>query len=289
MAAGDGSGAAARHAPAPPRRSTRAQDNAARTAPAVTSATLILANMTILLFESMTGFQDRSTTRTPALPARIADGRKPNEQSVLDDAWDGGQPRRQRLRIGDPLQRAIENPVPAIRDESVAVLGPPQRRGRGRAGVGIGRFDRASRRLQAERLDFDRQREAAERGTHFDSSAMTIMRADAAATIFSRSNAPPPPLIRLRSGAISSAPSTVRSSSGVSSNVDSGTPTRSASRRVASEVGTPMTLRPARTRSPSSSTKCLAVEPVPRPSRMPGRTNSIARAAAARFCASGFH
>ena len=65
------------------------------------------------------------------------------------------------------------------------------------------------------------------------------MRADAAATIFSRNSAPPPPLMRLRSGAISSAPSTVRSSSGVSSKVDNGTPTRSASRRVASEVGTP--------------------------------------------------
>ena len=50
-----------------------------------------------------------------------------------------------------------------------------------------------------------------------------------------------------------------------------------------------MTSRPARTRSPSSSTKCLAVEPVPRPSRMPGVTNSRARAAAARFCVVGIH
>ena len=39
-----------------------------------------------------------------------------------------------------------------------------------------------------------------------------------------------------------------------------------------------------RTRSPSKSTKCLAVEPVPSPSRIPGRMNSSARAAAARFC-----
>ncbi len=37
-------------------------------------------------------------------------------------------------------------------------------------------------------------------GTHFDSSAITIMRADAAATIFSRSSAPPPPLIRRQVG-----------------------------------------------------------------------------------------
>ena len=49
-------------------------------------------------------------------------------------------------------------------------------------------------------------------------------RAEAAATIFSRSSAPPPPLIKVRSGAISSAPSMVRSSSGVSSSVVSGMP-----------------------------------------------------------------
>ena len=58
-------------------------------------------------------------------------------------------------------------------------------------------------------------------GTHFDSSAITIMLAEAEATIFSRNSAPPPPLIRLKSGPISSAPSMVRSSSGVSSRVDS--------------------------------------------------------------------
>ena len=52
---------------------------------------------------------------------------------------------------------------------------------------------------------------------------------------------------------------------------------------VASDVGTPITFRPARTFSPSSSTKCLAVEPVPRPSFMPSRTSSRARAAACRF------
>ncbi len=41
-------------------------------------------------------------------------------------------------------------------------------------------------------------------------------------------------------------------------------------------------------RSPISSTKCFAVDPVPSPSRMPGCTNSTARAAAARFWASAF-
>src|SRR5262249_51431282 len=59
-----------------------------------------------------------------------------------------------------------------------------------------------------------------------------------------------------------------------------------ASARVASEVGTPTTLRPARTFSPKSSTKCLAVEPVPSPSLMPSCTCSRACAAACRFSSS---
>ena len=86
--------------------------------------------------------------------------------------------------------------------------------------------------------------------THLESSAITIMRSDAAATIFSRSKAPPPPLMRLSAGSISSAPSTVRSSRSISSSVVRAMPHRAASARVASEVGTPMTLSPARTRSP---------------------------------------
>ena len=114
------------------------------------------------------------------------------------------------------------------------------------------------------------------------------MRSEAAATIFSRSKAPPPPLMRLSEGSISSAPSTVRSSRSMSSSVVSAMPHRSASARVASDVGTPMTRSPARTRSPSSSTKCFAVEPVPRPSFMPSRTCSSARAAACRFNPSMF-
>ena len=58
--------------------------------------------------------------------------------------------------------------------------------------------------------------------THLVSSAITIMRSEAAATIFSRNSAPPPPLIRLSAGSISSAPSTVRSSRSISSSVVSG-------------------------------------------------------------------
>ena len=58
------------------------------------------------------------------------------------------------------------------------------------------------------------------------------MRSEAAATIFSRSNAPPPPLMRLSEGSISSAPSTVRSSRSISSSVVRGMPQRMASARV---------------------------------------------------------
>ena len=124
--------------------------------------------------------------------------------------------------------------------------------------------------------------------TSLPSSAITIMRADAAATIFSRSSAAPPPLIRRSCGSTSSAPSTVRSSSGVSSSVDIGMPSETAWTCVASEVETQRTSKPAATFAPSRSTKCFAVEPVPRPSRIPGCTSSSARAAARFFRSSAF-
>src|SRR6266849_9415595 len=101
--------------------------------------------------------------------------------------------------------------------------------------------------------------------THLESSAITIMRSDAAATIFSRNSAPPPPLMTFSAGSISSAPSTVRSSRSMASSVVRRMPHRSAWARVASEVGTPMMFMPPRTWSPSRSTKCFAVEPVPSP------------------------
>ena len=101
--------------------------------------------------------------------------------------------------------------------------------------------------------------------TRFDASAITSIRAEAEATIFSRNSAPPPPLISRSSLSSSSAPSMVRSSCGVSSSVVSRMPSRSACARVASEVGTPTTSRPASTFAPSRSTNSAAVEPVPRP------------------------
>lgn len=119
--------------------------------------------------------------------------------------------------------------------------------------------------------------------TSFDSSAITIMRAEAAATIFSRKSAPPPPLISESSKSTSSAPSMVRSSSGVSSSVDSGTPSSRQSAAVRSDVGTPTILMPAATFSASRRTNSSAVEPVPMPSRIPSVTWPRASRAASIF------
>ena len=68
--------------------------------------------------------------------------------------------------------------------------------------------------------------------------------------------------------------------------VESGMPRSLASAPVRSDVGTPVILRPDATRSPSTSTKAVAVEPVPSPSLMPFSTKSIARWAAADLAAS---
>ncbi len=50
---------------------------------------------------------------------------------------------------------------------------------------------------------------------------------------------------------------------------------------VSCDVGTPRSLMPARTLSPSAISMCFAVDPVPRPTIIPSRTNSTAFSAAA--------
>jgi hypothetical protein len=47
--------------------------------------------------------------------------RHADEQAVLHHARHGGEIARQRRRIGDATQLRIKEPVPAIRDKSVAV------------------------------------------------------------------------------------------------------------------------------------------------------------------------
>src|SRR5882757_7559212 len=84
---------------------------------------------------------------------------KPNEQAMLDHAGDGRKPLRQRSRIGNSLKCGIKNPVPAIRDESVAVLVTTQQRRPGRAHGRARSFDRPAGGGQSERHHLDRQRE----------------------------------------------------------------------------------------------------------------------------------
>ena len=116
--------------------------------------------------------------------------------------------------------------------------------------------------------------------TFLAASAITIMRSLAVATTFSCKCAPPPPLIRLRSASYSSAPSMVRSNHLASSRVTTSMPRLCASAAVLLDVGTPLILRPSFfTRSPRQRTIHAAVDPVPRPTRIPVSTKSLARLA----------
>ena len=93
--------------------------------------------------------------------------RQPDEQAVLDHPGNAVETIRQRSRIRNAFECRVEYPVPAIRDESVAVPGAAQQRRsvaiscRDRGG------DRAPCRRQSERHDLDRQREAPERRDPF--------------------------------------------------------------------------------------------------------------------------
>src|SRR5580704_14355882 len=89
------------------------------------------------------------------------DLRKPDEQAVLDHARDGGERAGERRRLRDARERGIEQQVPAIRDESMALAGLARLRRARTAAFGGGRLDGAPRRDGAERDDLDRQREAA--------------------------------------------------------------------------------------------------------------------------------
>jgi hypothetical protein len=150
-----------------------------------------------------------------------------NEQAVLDHTGDGGEAPGQQLRLDDSLERGIKDPIAGIRDESMVIF---VRRGSAGPGAPADAAAASTARRVAASPNGTTSTGSGYRPsteTHFDRSAITTRAADAEATIFSRSKAPPPPLIRLRSGAISSAPSTVSSSAGVSSSVVRGDAQRS--------------------------------------------------------------
>ena len=228
----------------------------------------------------------RSAAFDKTNPVRTGENSSPGDadkQAVLHDARHRAKPRRQFRRIGDVLQLCVQQPVPTIRDKSMAVglrrstpaRHTPRRRrqppppggsrplqtARSRPVAGSGPRPRPiSYRPQSRSFGPTRRRQSSRAATrrHRPLSVSGPVRS------------------RRRRRRSDRAPECRRASS-------ARCPACSAWMRVASEVGTATTSNPARTRSPSRSTKCLAVEPVPSPSRMPGRTNSSARAAAARF------
>src|SRR5262245_5758429 len=114
------------------------------------------------------------------------------------------------------------------------------------------------------------------RSTSFSGPTRMTCRRDAAATMRSRTSAPPQPFTRSRLGATSSAPSTVRSRMTFSSSSIIAMPRASACLAVASEVAAPTMRSPCRTRPPSSSTNAAAARPVPSPSLAPSATISAA-------------
>ena len=96
---------------------------------------------------------------------------------------------------------------------------------------------------------------------------MTTKRSAAAATIFSRRWAPPPPLISQPSGVTWSVPSIAMSRRCSSLNSSTGMPSSRACSSVATEVATQrMPLSP---RAAIAGSRWATVDPVPRPDRHP--------------------
>ena len=193
--------------------------------------------------------------------ARIAPRGEAEEEAVLDHARHRPERRREGLGVGDPVRVSVEDEWPPSVTNGVAVPRGAKAEVAGAAAAGDGRLDGASGGAEAEGVDLDGQRE----GARASPRAWPRPRSRPcagwhAATIFSRSSAPPPPLIRRRSSSNSSAPSMVRSSSGVlvqGGEADAGgLGRRSGSLRTSARRSTS---RPARTRSPRSATKTLAV------------------------------
>ena len=147
---------------------------------------------------------------------------------------------------------------------------------------------RRQHRCPGEGENFDRNPDSglAQRATRFDPSAITIIRREAAATIFSRSIAPPAPLIAPHRESIASAPSIVRSTAATSAKSITTMPQALASSSDAVEVATARIIKPAATRSPNARIAHAAVVPVPRPTSIPVRTSPIAASAAACLSAS---
>jgi hypothetical protein len=76
----------------------------------------------------------RSGALDKTYPIRTGDNsslREADEQAVLHDAGNSGEFAGKRTWIGNAPQLSVKEPVPAIRDESMAVLVEPQWRRHG--------------------------------------------------------------------------------------------------------------------------------------------------------------
>jgi len=114
-----------------------------------------------------------------------------------------------------PTDADVDDAMSFIRDARLAFVHPHFRMEAHLREAALKDFEREGR-------DLDRQAPMPSRSTSFDSSAMTMKRAACCSTIFSRSSAPPRPLIRRSCGSISSAPSIARSSGARSASIASG-------------------------------------------------------------------
>ena len=206
-----------------------------------------------------------------------------DEKAALDHPDDAADSFLEPRRVGDGTgEAAVEDAVAAIGDKQLA------RRRQARPDLGGEHLKGRSRDFHAERNDLDRHRRVRpSRSTSLAPSTMMASCRLALATIFSRSKAPPSPLIRFKvPRSTSSAPSIVRSICRCSANYDSGRPAALACAAVRSEVGMPMKRKPWRYRRARASIAKAAVEPMPSPTTMSSWTSSTAASAAARISAS---
>ena len=131
---------------------------------------------------------------------------------------------------GNLPECTVENEVSTVRQKWPSALACAENDVAVTTGFTRRSRDLARRGRGSERNHLNRKCETAPAvSTSLLSSAITIMRLELDATIFSRKSAPPPPLIRRREASSSSAPSTVTSRTGVSSSVVSGMPRERAS------------------------------------------------------------
>ena len=143
---------------------------------------------------------------------------------MLDDPGNGVEFACQTVGIGNSTEGYVDNMVAAVGEERATVAGAQRPCAPARPILAMARST-AIRVAAAPNDTISTGRGKAPRvSTSFAASAMTIMRLAAVAMIFSRSSAPPPPLISRSWPSISSAPSTTRSSAGCSSRVASGMP-----------------------------------------------------------------